>query len=310
MSKSKNDALRLLLEALAARGYHFVTPTPSTARRVRSQRALASDLRDVFGWSLPFDPGRFDPELLSLLEGADGIEPCGEGVRSRIRISTVAGELFLHSALPATEKQAVFLGPDSYRFAAFISAELAGRDQAGAAIFDVGCGAGVGGVVAAKHFARPRLWLGDINRDALRLAAVNAARAGLKAETAEGPGLSAAPEALDLIVANPPYVAGDSGKIYKDGGDLHGARLSYDWALEAMDRLSPGGQMLLYTGSSILRGGIDAFREMLEPAVANRNCTLRYRELDPDIFPSELRRTAYHDVERIAAVGAVITRPL
>jgi hypothetical protein len=47
----------------------------------------------------------------------------------------------------------------------------------------------------------------------------------------------------------------------------------------------------------------------LKPAVEGAGCLLRYRELDPDIFSGELRRAAYADVERIAAVGAVITRP-
>ena len=35
---------------------------------------------------------------------------------------------------------------------------------------------------------------------------------------------------------------------------------------------------------------------------------LSYRELDPDIFADTLTQDAYRDVERIAAVGAVITR--
>jgi hypothetical protein len=35
---------------------------------------------------------------------------------------------------------------------------------------------------------------------------------------------------------------------------------------------------------------------------------MTYEELDPDVFGGMLRRPAYDDVERIAAVGAVIRR--
>ena len=50
-------------------------------------------------------------------------------------------------------------------------------------------------------------------------------------------------------------------------------------------------------------------RAALEREVAALGCTLRYRELDPDIYGEELERSSYADVERIAAVGAVIERP-
>jgi hypothetical protein len=76
-----------------------------------------------------------------------------------------------------------------------------------------------------------------------------------------------------------------------------------------MGRLAPGGRIILYTGSAILNGGVDQFQEALRRAIGGAGCSLRYRELDPDIFPGELRRAAYADVERIAAIGAVITRP-
>jgi hypothetical protein len=37
-------------------------------------------------------------------------------------------------------------------------------------------------------------------------------------------------------------------------------------------------------------------------------CTLDYREIDPDVFGEELSKPIYADVERIAVVGAVITK--
>ena len=41
---------------------------------------------------------------------------------------------------------------------------------------------------------------------------------------------------------------------------------------------------------------------------ADAGCALRYREIDPDVFGEQLDLPGYEDVERIAAVGAVLSR--
>jgi hypothetical protein len=99
----------------------------------------------------------------------------------------------------------------------------------------------------------------------------------------------------------------EEGRAYRDGGDLHGLRLSLNWAEEAMRRLPPGGAMLLYTGSAIVAGR-DGFRQALEGSARALGCTLRYAELDPDIFGELLDEPAYREVERVAAVGAVLVK--
>jgi tRNA1(Val) A37 N6-methylase TrmN6 len=302
-------SLQALLAALQARAYVFTTPTPSTSRRqAESARSGPRTLRDIFGWSLAFTEKELDPALLELARSAGCLAPDPVGWRSTVRVSTVHDRLFLHSAFPANAPDAVFLGPDSYRFADLIAAEI-GKGPI-ATILDVGAGAGVGGLVAERHAPGARVYLSDTNPAALELARANAAHAGVRAEIVQARGLDGAPTDLDLIVANPPYIAGSSGRAYKDGGDLHGARLSLDWTIAGMRVLAPGGRFILYTGSSILNGGVDQFHKALKPAVEAAGYALRYRELDPDIFSGELRRSAYADVERIAAVGAVITRPI
>ncbi len=307
MDLDRPSALAALLAALDARGYDFVTPTPSVGRRaVERGLSKGAPLRAIFGWSQAFERHELDPALLDLLVAADAVEHEGDGFRSRVRVSRLAGLLFLHSAFPARASDAVFLGPDSYRFVRFIAQATAGHNVA--SIAEIGCGAGVGGLSAARLHPGARLVLGDVNPRALELAAINAAHAGVGAETRISDGMAGLHGPYDLIVANPPYVAGQSGRTYKDGGDMHGARLSLDWAGQAMQRLSLGGKFVLYTGSAILDGGLDAFRVALEGLVAGSTYSLAYEELDPDIFGGELRREAYADVERIAAVGAVIQR--
>jgi hypothetical protein len=75
--------------------------------------------------------------------------------------------------------------------------------------------------------------------------------------------------------------------------------------LQIVRRLEPRGRLILYTGSAIVEGR-DALREALEREVAALGGSLRYCELDPDIYGEELAKPAYADVERIAAVGAVV----
>ncbi len=296
-----------LLRGLARCGYDFVTPTPSTCRRMFERPPSgAPTLRDIFGWSRVFSEADIEEDLLEALRTGDLIQDLGDGtLRSRVRVSTVHGRLFLHSAFPANAADAVFLGPDSYRFADLVAAEISPTVRS---VLDIGAGAGVGGLVAARYAPAAAVTLTDVNPRALALAAANAAHAGVRATLVRACGLDGVPGRFDLIIANPPYIAGAAGYTYKDGGDLHGARLSLEWARQGMQRLAPGGAMVLYTGSAILRGGTDELGRRLEAIAAEEGFSLRYRELDPDIFSGELRRSAYDGVERIAAVGAVIAK--
>ncbi|HYD44616.1 MAG TPA: methyltransferase [Phenylobacterium sp.] len=300
-------ALSGLLGALAARGYAFVTPTPSACRRMAERPAPARPtLRDIFGWSRPFGRSDLPPDLFALLEESGQLATAEAGFRSRVRVSAVHGRLFAHSAFPATAPDAVFLGPDTYRFADLIHRELA-TGPAPRTIWDIGAGAGVGGLLAGLWAPGARVTLSDVNPAALAMAEANARHHGCAVGLVRAEGLPPGEE-LDLILANPPYVAGASGRHYKDGGDMHGAALSLAWAEQASARLAPGGRFVMYTGSAILDGGVDALGEALRTLADRTDRQLRYGELDPDVFASELRRQAYDGVERIAAVAAVLER--
>lgn len=305
--RDTDAALLDLLRALRARDYRFITPTPATHARIlaRADRKQAANLTDVLGWSLPFDPSVIEPDLLALLQAADALEKRDGTLRARYRVSTLHGHLFLHSAYPTEADDSVFFGPDSYRFADFIRAELG--DCEGARVVDIGTGAGVGGIVAADACPKARVVLTDINPKALRLARLNARFAGIEAEIVEADGLSTVADPIDVALANPPYIIDPKGRTYRDGGDMHGGQLSLDMATEAAARLTPGGRLLLYTGSAIVAGR-DELHEALEAAMADANCTLRYRELDPDVFGEELEKPEYADVDRIAIIGAVATK--
>jgi methylase of polypeptide subunit release factors len=136
---------------------------------------------------------------------------------------------------------------------------------------------------------------------------VNAAHAGVEVETVESDGMAAIPAGFDLAISNPPFIFEEGAPIYRQGGGMHGAELSLAWTVDAARKLAPGGRVLLYTGSAIVDGR-DPLRERLQRELPALRCSLRWRELDPDIFGEELAKPHYADVERIAAIGAVVEK--
>ena len=301
MSNAADDALSELLRYARTHGYHFVTPTPAThARVVARARFGECDLRDILGWSLPFDPDQHR-DLADLLRRADALEQRDGESRSLVRISSLDALLLLHSAYPTTQNDAVFFGPDSYRFARFLQAELP-RLGPRKHLVDIGTGTGVGALVAARAIAAERLTLTDINPHALRFARINAAMAGVAVETNLTSTLDAIDGDIDCIIANPPYIADPAHRAYRDGGALHGGEVSLAWTQSAARRLKSGGAFLLYTGSAIIAGE-DQLKTALLDALPDFD--VRYAELDPDVFGEELEQPAYADAERIAAIGLV-----
>jgi methylase of polypeptide subunit release factors len=304
----RDEALLALLAQLKAHGYCFVAPTPETHRRVvaRFDKARAADLRDIFGWSRPFARKTLAPELFALLEAADVLRSADDQFRSDVRVASIGDSLFLHSAYPTDRADSVFLGPDSYRFVRFV-AEALGDGVSVRRLVDIGAGSGVGAIMAARHLPNARLALTDINPLALRFARINARHNRVVVETMVGSGVEPVADGFDLAISNPPFIVDASSRAYRDGGAMHGAALSLDWALAAAAKLAPGGRMLLYTGSAIVAGE-DRLRVALSEQLPALGCTLDYAEIDPDIFGEQLDEPGYEQVERIAAIGAVITR--
>lgn len=310
MTTTNDDALVALLQLLKRHGYRFVTPTPATHARVvaRPDKGLARTLRDVLGWSLPFAPGTIDAEIGELLDAAGVLVTDGEYLRAAIRVSSLDELLFVHSAYPTDDEDAVFFGPDSYRFAVRIGTELAAHPLApGAHIVDIGTGSGVGGIVVAAHYPGRRVTLTDINPRALRLATINARAAGVAVEVLLSPTLDPLVGAIDLAIANPPYLMDAGARTYRDGGNLFGGQLPLDMARMAGERLASGGRALLYTGAAIVDGAAPLAAALADLA-DRQGLRLTVRELDPDVFGEELDNASYVQVERIAVIAATLQR--
>jgi methylase of polypeptide subunit release factors len=306
----QDDALVELLACLKELGYSFVTPSPATHSRVLSHRKSeqGASLRDVLGWSTWFQAEDVAPAVFELLEQAGMLEQEGPLSRAEIRVSTFGDDFFLHSAYPTTAQDAVFFGPDSYRFARAIKAELGKRPvPAGARMLDIGTGSGIGIITAARMTKLPHCVMTDINPLALRLASVNARAAGIETVPVLGSGTGRVRGQFDFIMANPPFMVDAANRAYRNGGGALGADISCAWMREGLTRLAPGGRMLLYTGSAIV-GGKDRLAHGLRAIADDAGAGLIYTEVDPDIFGEELEMPAYRDVERIAAVVALAER--
>lgn len=322
-SSPEPAGLAALGRRLRAAGYRFTTVTPATHRRVnnRPENAWAHDLRGVLGWSRPFRAGTLPDDVeaqlrtAGLLQAVDadgddlgddgGAEAAAAGRRSRVRASTIGDNLYFHSAWPTSAEDAVFFGPDTYRYAAALKRTLGpdgGLRRPVRRAVDIGAGAGPGAIELALRRPDATVYAADINPAALALAEVNAAVNGAhNVVPCRSDLLDGIDGGLDLVMSNPPYILDPDELTYRHGGGEHGAELSIRIVHTALDRLHPGGSLLLYTGVAIVDGR-DPFLDAIRARLDADADAWSYEELDPDIFGGQLGCEGYERVERIAAV--------
>lgn len=295
---------------LLADGYRFITVTPLTHQRNNSRAAnhQARDLRDIFGWNRPFATGLLpEPELKALLSSNILRAHAGLWV-SEVRWSSLHDHLFVHSAFPTVSNDSVFFGPDTYRFAQAIEEHLRTSAHPIRTAVDIGCGSGAGAILIAKARHDAQVLALDINPTALRFTAVNAALAETENVSIwHSDLLDSASGEFDLIVANPPYMQDSQQRAYRHGGERLGSELSVRIVDQAMQRLTVGGSLVLYTGSPWVEG-VDLFLEHAHPLINRAGYSWSYREVDPDVFGEELETDIYSRAERIAAVVLTVTK--
>lgn len=305
--------------ALLALGYAFVTVTPETHRRVDARarergESRARSLRDVFGWSRPFEPTLLPEDVLDLAQRSNVLiaEQGEEGralLRSTVRFSSLDGRLFVHSSYPTISASSVFFGPDTYRYCDLLLRELPPNSRR---VVDIGCGSGAGGIVLGSRRDSLEVVLTDVNTTALVFAEANARLAGgddvaARVTTIESDVLANVDGAFDLVIANPPYMVDAGARTYREGGGSLGEALAVRIAREAFERLRAhgGGRLILYTGAAIVDGR-DTFAHAVRPLLEERGIAFRYQEIDPDVFGEEIEQNdVYARVERIAAVALV-----
>ena len=308
---SRLEVLITLGQELQAQDYHFTTVTPATHARVnaRPQNQVAEDLHGVFGWSRLFPDTVVSESLLALLETGGLLQRQDSQWRSAVRWSSLDDQLFAHSAYPTVEHDAVFFGPDTYRFARALQ-QFFQQADAGAVrrAVDIGCGAGPGAILIAQACPQAEVSAVDINPRALDFTRANAYLAGIDdLQIRQSNLLDGVDGQFDLIVANPPYLLDPDERTYRHGGGDYGGGLSLRIVETALERLTVGGTLLLYTGAAVVNGDAP-LRRQVDALLADRPVSWRYEEMDPDVFGEELDSAAYRDAERIAAVTLTVKR--
>lgn len=300
----QDRALLQLARAVVSTGYAFSTLTPLSQARVnaRPKNTRACDLRGVFGWSRSFSAETVPPQLFALMQAAEVIEPCGDGWRALVRISTLGDKAYVHSSYPTVGADAVFFGPDTVRFVDAIERYLDANPLVIRRAADIGCGAGPGGICIAARAPAASVAMIDINDAALRLARINALLNGASNAVAHNSDILKQVDGdFDLIVSNPPYLIDGLGRAYRHGGGRLGEGLSAAILEESLDRITPGGSLLLYSGVAIV-GGLDPLKAICVSHMRERPFEWSYREVDPDVFGEELDGESYAEADRIAAV--------
>ena len=308
-----SDAPRFLALARAVEetGYRFVTVTPATHERVnrRPGNEWARGLRDVFGWSRPFRGDALPQPLFDLAQRAGVLAPHEDGWRSLVRFSSLDDELFAHSAFPTSEVDSVFFGPDTGRLVEAVIAYLESRHPVIRRAVDIGCGTGAGAIAVAKRAPEAEVVGVDINPAALRATGLNAALAGTPNVAARSSDMLRDVEgAFDLIVSNPPFMVDAAERAYRHGGGPLGAGLPLACVDAAVERLSPGGALVLFTGAMVVEGETP-FRDEAVRRLEEAGLAWSYREVDPDVYGEELDEPGYARAERIVLAVLTATRP-
>lgn len=339
------------LHWLHSQNYAFQTISPSshTAYLSRRGQVQAHDLRDIFGWSLPFEADLLPSSIFELLRAHALIEqvaaqndhqshhhstsdaathnaathdaanhdPATNIViqvpklwHSHIRVSSLNQCLLIHSAYPTTQDNAVFFGPDTYRFVHALTQYLTAKQPHIQRAIEICSGAAPAAITIARYAPHAEVIAADLNALALQYSVINAYRNQASNVLSVHSNLyQNITGEFDFITANPPYLVDAKQRLYRHGGDLMGAALSLKIVQESLDHLALHGTLLLYTGVVITQGK-DLFYEALQLHMASQQhrFSMQYTEIDPDIFADELDTGAYADAERIAAVVLVLTR--
>ena len=307
IQNSQQQALLYLLAFLKEQDYHFTTITPLSHQRILDRKKNEiykhRTLQDIFGWNLGFKKTDLDPVLFELLQEHQLLQLQQGQYLSQVRVSSLDNELFIHSVFPTTQQDAVFFGPDTYRFVYHLKQYLATQPRPFKQAVEICCGTSAAAISLARHFPDVNeIMVADLNPKALLYSQINISFAGLNHIHPVQSNLFSNLEGnFDLIFANPPYLIDPDQRQYRHGGNkLDGGDLSFRIIKEGLQRLNSGGRLFLYTGVTVNEQGNLFLQHLKDSMKQHQNIIWSYEEIDPDIFGEELEQPAYQHVERIA----------
>lgn len=314
MELMQQRALLYLLNFLAQQHYRFTVITPLSHERVFIRKQNLSDtarnLKDIFGWNLPFSAEDLDQSLFLILKNAELIHLQEQQWLSHVRVASLGDQLFIHSAFPTIETDAVFFGPDTYRFYYHLKQYLLNQTQAIRRSVELCCGASPVALAIARLLPdSAEIFTADINPKALFYSQVNKDFTGVSNLFPTQSNLFSNLDGhFDLIFANPPYLMDLHERHYRHGGNkLDGTELALNILKQGITRLTPHGTLFLYTGVAIRHDG-NKFLDAVDRWIQDYpDFKYSYEEIDPDVFGEELEQPAYQHIERIAVALVKLT---
>ncbi len=244
---------RLLLDANVFCGHGYLSPHDEAVALLLGAAGLGPD-QDQSLLGLPFPP-----EAVAQLDSW-----VKERCVGRKPIAYILGEAYLGGCRFLSDERALI--PRS-PIAHLLLDELSSwwtADLPPGTIVEVCCGGGNLGILAAQVFPEAQVWLADLDGSALSLALDNVALHRLSSRVGcyRGDLLGAiAPESIDLIIANPPYVSVQEMEALPPEyghepavallADEDGTRLARHLMQQAAKTLRPGGLMVLEVGETM-----------------------------------------------------------
>lgn len=309
---AQQSALVELLRYLKQHHYHFTTITPLSHQRILTRRKAqtASSLTDIFGWNLPFDADFLPLDLFALLQTSQYLERYNDQQwYSCIRVSSLDQHLVVHSGYPTQDIDAVFFGPDTYRFYFHVQQYLQQQQLKPKSALEIGCGTAAVAIALAKQFKIEHMTGIDINPQALSFSAVNAKAAKMDLILAQSDVLQDIDQKFDFIFANPPYLVDDEQRQYRHGGQLDGAEMAFVILQQAIRQLSPQGHLFLYTGAAISQDNNLLYTAIKIFMQDYPDYSWHYQEIDPDVFGEELEHSQYQHIDRISLALITVQAP-
>ena len=176
---------------------------------------------------------------------------------SREPLQYILGTAFFRGAEFETAPGVLIPRPETELLAEWAGEWL--KQRSAPEVLDLCCGSGCIGLSLARELPSAGVTLTDLSPDALRIAARNRSRLGVKAEILQGDLFAPVRERrFDCVISNPPYIpAGECGRLQPEV--MKEPRLALDGGADGLDFyrrigregpafLKPGGRIFLETG--------------------------------------------------------------
>jgi release factor glutamine methyltransferase len=213
--------------------------------RLDAQLLLAHQLQRSRAWLLAHDDAPLAPDQAAAISAALTRRAAGEP------LAYIVGEKEFHGLTLAVSPAVLVPRPETELLVDWALELLVGRAQA--AVADLGTGSGAIALALRHRCPAAQVTATDASVAALAVARVNADRLGLPLRLVEGSWWQALPgEQFDLVLSNPPYIAGDDHHLPALVHEPRQALTPEGDGLQALREIVAGAPAHLHAGGWLL----------------------------------------------------------